>query len=153
MTEFLDKAWLLPPDEWDPTIRIDPPNIRNQNRRGEVLNRRIGQSQGVDFEDGGAKPEEGHTGEELTCTRKFCGGLISDLKRKKPFFLNDFIDPFRTVSGAMQCFATFIFLYFAVITPIITFGGLLGLLNLLNQYIVTFFSNFEPKFRSLSQKC
>ena len=25
-----------------------------------------------------------------------------------------------------QCFATFIFLYFAVLTPIVTFGGLLG---------------------------
>ena len=34
MTEFLDKAWILPPDEWDPTIRIDPPNVRDQNRRG-----------------------------------------------------------------------------------------------------------------------
>ena len=54
----------------------------------EVLNRRIGQSQGVDFEDGGAKPEEDETGDELICTRKFCGGLIADLKRKKPFFLN-----------------------------------------------------------------
>lgn len=33
MQEFLDKAWLLPPDEWDPTIRIEPPNVRGQNRR------------------------------------------------------------------------------------------------------------------------
>ena len=26
----------------------------------------------------------------------------------------------------LQCFASFVFLYFAVLTPIITFGGLLG---------------------------
>lgn len=43
-----------------------------------------------------------------------------------PFFSSDFIDPFKSVSGALQCFATTIFLYFAVVTPIITFGGLLG---------------------------
>ena len=30
------------------------------------------------------------------------------------------------VSSPLKCFATFIFLYFAVLTPIVTFGGLLG---------------------------
>ena len=52
---------------------------------------------------------------------RFAGGLIDDLKRKTPFFPSDFIDALN-----LQCFATFIFLYFAVLTPIVTFGGLLG---------------------------
>lgn len=49
------------------------------------------------------------------------GGLINDIKRKKPWFWTDFKDAF-----AVQCLASFFFLYFACLTPIITFGGLLA---------------------------
>ena len=49
------------------------------------------------------------------------GGLRDDIKRKIPFYLSDFKDALH-----IQCFASFIFLYFACLTPIITFGGLLG---------------------------
>lgn len=53
----------------------------------------------------------------------FCrlfGGLVEDIKRKAPFYLSDFKEAFH-----VQCFASFFFLYFACLTPIITFGGLL----------------------------
>ena len=53
--EFLDKAWLLPPDEWDPTIRIDPPTLKADARRENVKERRVGQSYGISFGDGGFK--------------------------------------------------------------------------------------------------
>ena len=78
-------------------------------------------------------------------TGRFCGGLIDDIKRKAPFIANgsDFIDALNLQAGLskrccpqksskfhglspFKCFATFIFLYFAVLTPIVTFGGLLG---------------------------
>ena len=49
------------------------------------------------------------------------GGLIDDVKRRGPWYLSDFIDGFH-----LQCLASIIFLYFACITPIVTFGGLLG---------------------------
>lgn len=49
------------------------------------------------------------------------GGLIEDIKRKAPFYLSDFKDALH-----IQCLASFVFLYFACLTPIITFGGLLG---------------------------
>ena len=49
------------------------------------------------------------------------GGLREDIKRKIPFYLSDFKDALH-----IQCFASFVFLYFACLTPIITFGGLLG---------------------------
>lgn len=49
------------------------------------------------------------------------GGLINDIKRKSKFYLSDFTDAL-----SVQCVASFIFLYFAVLTPIVTFGGLLG---------------------------
>lgn len=49
------------------------------------------------------------------------GGLIADIQRKAPFYISDFKDALH-----VQCVASFIFLYFACLTPIITFGGLLS---------------------------
>lgn len=54
------------------------------------------------------------------CLRIF-GGLILDIKRKAPFFWSDFRDAF-----SLQCLASFLFLYCACMSPVITFGGLLG---------------------------
>lgn len=52
---------------------------------------------------------------------RFFGGLIDDVKRKLPFYRSDVKDALH-----VQCIASFVFLYFACLTPIITFGGLLG---------------------------
>ena len=57
----------------------------------------------------------------LVRTGRLFGGLINDIKRKKPFYLSDFKDAL-----AVQTIASYIFIYFACLTPIITFGGLLG---------------------------
>lgn len=57
----------------------------------------------------------------LTRSGRLFGGLVNDLKRKLPWYLSDYKDGI-----AMQSVATFFFLYFACLTPIITFGGLLG---------------------------
>ena len=54
------------------------------------------------------------------CLRIF-GGLILDIKRKAPYFWSDFTDAF-----SLQCLASFLFLYCAGMSPVITFGGLLG---------------------------
>ena len=57
----------------------------------------------------------------LTRTGRLFGGLVNDLKRKKPWYLSDFKDGI-----SVQSIASIIFIYFACLTPIITFGGLLG---------------------------
>ena len=57
----------------------------------------------------------------LVRSGRLCGGLISDIKRKRPFYLSDFKDAL-----SLQCIASWLFLYFACLTPIVTFGGLLG---------------------------
>lgn len=49
------------------------------------------------------------------------GGLVMDIKRKAPFYLSDFKD-----GMSLQCVASFLFLYCACMSPVITFGGLLG---------------------------
>lgn len=52
---------------------------------------------------------------------RLLGGLLDDIKRKAPFYVSDFKDALH-----VQCLASFIFLYFACLTPVITFGGLLN---------------------------
>lgn len=47
--------------------------------------------------------------------------MILDIKRKAPFFWSDFRDAL-----SLQCLASFLFLYCACMSPVITFGGLLG---------------------------
>ena len=59
--------------------------------------------------------------EHFVRSNRFCGGLIDDIKRKAPFFLSDITD-----AMSFQSVAAIIFLYFACLSPIITFGGLLS---------------------------
>lgn len=57
----------------------------------------------------------------LRAVIRLFGGLILDIKRKAPFYLSDFKD-----GMSLQCVASFLFLYCACMSPVITFGGLLG---------------------------
>lgn len=49
------------------------------------------------------------------------GGLIRDIKRRYPQYLSDIRDALSP-----QCLAAVIFIYFAALSPAITFGGLMG---------------------------
>uniref|UniRef100_A0A8C1GDL7 Anion exchange protein n=1 Tax=Cyprinus carpio TaxID=7962 RepID=A0A8C1GDL7_CYPCA len=49
------------------------------------------------------------------------GGLIHDIRRRYPRYISDLKDAVDT-----QCIAAVIFIYFAALSPTITFGGLLG---------------------------
>ncbi|XP_012994639.3 anion exchange protein 3 isoform X2 [Esox lucius] len=49
------------------------------------------------------------------------GGLIHDIKRRYPRYVSDIKDALDS-----QCIAAVIFIYFAALSPTITFGGLLG---------------------------
>ncbi|XP_023599373.1 sodium-driven chloride bicarbonate exchanger [Myotis lucifugus] len=114
--EFLDQVTVLPPGEWDPSIRIEPPkNVPSQEKRKTpaVPNGTAAH--------GEAEPHGGHSGPELQRTGRIFGGLILDIKRKAPYFWSDFRDAF-----SLQCLASFLFLYCACMSPVITFGGLLG---------------------------
>ncbi|XP_039559675.1 sodium bicarbonate cotransporter 3 isoform X1 [Passer montanus] len=115
--EFLDQVTVLPPGEWDPSIRIEPPkSVPSQEKR-----------KAPKFPNGstptgeGLKEEGHHAGPELQRTGRLFGGLILDIKRKAPFFLSDFKDAL-----SLQCLASILFLYCACMSPVITFGGLLG---------------------------
>ncbi|XP_051528086.1 sodium-driven chloride bicarbonate exchanger-like isoform X5 [Myxocyprinus asiaticus] len=114
--EFLDQVTVLPPGEWDPTIRIEPPkNVPSQEKR-KVPPLANG---GADL--GEAEEHGGHGGPELQRTGMLFGGLWWDIKRKAPHYLSDYTDAI-----SLQCLASFLFLYCACMSPVITFGGLLG---------------------------
>jgi len=61
----------------------------------------------------------------LKRTGRFFGGLVKDVRRRYPKYLSDITDAFN-----LQCLASIIFIYFAALSPAITFGGLLGELKL-----------------------
>uniref|UniRef100_A0A915P492 Anion exchange protein n=1 Tax=Meloidogyne floridensis TaxID=298350 RepID=A0A915P492_9BILA len=155
--EFLDAVTVLPPGEWDPSIRIEPPStIPNQQSRiqqkpsaisdkfvcnklsgtstGDPTTGLPGGSNGKDLGGiGGSKlalangkktsleEEDGHGQDPgLRRTGKLFGGLMLDIRRKAPHYLSDFTDALN-----LQCIATTCFMYFALLAPIVTFGGLL----------------------------
>ncbi|XP_043299569.1 sodium bicarbonate cotransporter 3 isoform X5 [Cervus canadensis] len=116
--EFLDQVTVLPPGEWDPSIRIEPPkSVPSQEKR------KIPVFPNGSAPSSGDTPKEAahHAGPELQRTGRLFGGLILDIKRKAPFFLSDFKDAL-----SLQCLASILFLYCACMSPVITFGGLLG---------------------------
>uniref|UniRef100_A0A672MGY2 Anion exchange protein n=1 Tax=Sinocyclocheilus grahami TaxID=75366 RepID=A0A672MGY2_SINGR len=126
--EFLDQVTVLPPGEWDPSIRIEPP----KSVPSQVWEKPTSVTEVIDLlkmpgvPNGTAVPVEEelhgeHHGPELQRTGRLFGGLILDVKRKVPFYLSDFKDGLN-----LQCVASFLFLYCACMSPVITFGGLLG---------------------------
>ncbi|KFQ22823.1 Electrogenic sodium bicarbonate cotransporter 1, partial [Merops nubicus] len=121
--EFLDEVIVLPPGEWDPAIRIEPPkSLPSSDKRKNMY------SGGENLQMNGDTPHDGGHGggghgdcEELQRTGRFCGGLIKDIKRKAPFFASDFLDALN-----IQALSAVLFIYLATVTNAITFGGLLG---------------------------
>lgn len=112
---FLDQATVIPPGEWDTTIRLEPPSkvpskaermFYKKTKKVKVINSKYG---GHEFDPC------------LERTGKFGGGLFGDIKRKIKWYRSDFTDAFN-----FQCIPVIGFLYFACLTPIVTFGGLLG---------------------------
>ncbi|XP_041442873.1 electrogenic sodium bicarbonate cotransporter 4 isoform X2 [Xenopus laevis] len=130
--EFLNEVIVLPPGEWDPTIRIEPPKkIPSADQRKSMFSvNEAGQmngSAGGGAGSGGAGSEDGEMpaaheiGEELSFTGRFCGGLYLDIKRKLPWIPSDFYEAFH-----IQSISAILFIYLGCITNAITFGGLLG---------------------------
>ncbi|KAL2084809.1 hypothetical protein ACEWY4_020327 [Coilia grayii] len=115
--EFLDQVTVLPPGEWDPTIRIEPPkSVPSQEKRKmpSVPNGSTPTSDTI-------KEEQHQAGPELQRTGMIFGGLVWDVRRKAPFYWSDIRDAL-----SLQCLASILFLYCACMSPVITFGGLLG---------------------------
>ena len=57
----------------------------------------------------------------LQRTGRLFGGLVRDIRRRYPRYLSDITDALNP-----QVLSAIIFIYFAALSPAITFGGLLG---------------------------
>lgn len=114
LDKFLDQVTVLPPGEWNPSIRLDPPKDLIPKEK------RLNGSSGGDSEEH-LLVSHLENDPTLKFTGKFCGGLLDDIKRKAPWYWSDFKDSFN-----LKCLSSVLFMYFACLSPIITFGGLLG---------------------------
>ncbi len=143
---FLDQVTVLPPGEWDPSIRLDPPNkVPAKEERLEKIAEATKLNGSVNALK---KEEEFHAhGEDpgLVFTGRFCGGLMDDIRRKAPWFWSDFIDGLN-----FQCLSSIMFMYFACLAPIITFGGLLGTATDQNMVRISKIKNNIYDFKTLS---
>uniref|UniRef100_A0A8C2D156 Anion exchange protein n=1 Tax=Cyprinus carpio TaxID=7962 RepID=A0A8C2D156_CYPCA len=121
--EFLDEVIVLPPGEWDPAIRIEPPkSLPSSDKRKNMYAGGDSTQMNGDTPHSGGHGGGGHAvGDELKRTGKFCGGLVLDVKRKAPFFFSDFYDALH-----IQSLSAILFIYLGTVTNAITFGGLLG---------------------------
>ena len=154
--EFLDEGTALPPSEWDPKIRIEPPKKipSSDTRKIQVIHHASSEKSLIQL-DTQCKSKESlvsHSKSEigsslnaimdalmkkqneedeaknahvvdpsLSRTGRLFGGLVKDVQRKLPFYKSDFVDGFN-----LQCLASIFFIFFACLSPIVTFGGLLG---------------------------
>ncbi|XP_063343671.1 sodium bicarbonate cotransporter 3-like isoform X2 [Pelmatolapia mariae] len=115
--EFLDQVTVLPPGEWDPSIRIEPPKSVPSQEKRKIPSFPNGSAHSSEM----GKEAEHHAGPELQRTGRIFGGLVNDVRRKAPFYWSDIRD-----AVSLQCLASILFLYCACMSPVITFGGLLG---------------------------
>ena len=116
---------VLPPGEWNPTIRLEPPS-----KVPSQLPRRTGSVLTLASLAEGDEEDEGHGSDPaLNRTGVFCGGLVADIRRRVPYMLSDYRDALHP-----QCIASFIFLFLASLAPTITFGGIMG--KRLNDWMV-----------------
>lgn len=121
---FLDCSIVLPPSELggEELLRSVAHFQREMLRKREEQGGAMLSKEPKSLQDKEAllapfKPED----DPLRRTGRLFGGLIRDAQRRYPKYISDFKDALNP-----QCMAAVIFIYFAALSPAITFGGLLG---------------------------
>ncbi|XP_042535284.1 anion exchange protein 3 isoform X2 [Dipodomys spectabilis] len=131
ISEFLDGSIVIPPSEVEgrdllrSVAAFQRELLRKRREREqtkvEMTTRGgyVAPGKELALEMGGseAAPED----DPLRRTGSVFGGLIRDVKRRYPHYPSDLRDALHS-----QCVAAVLFIYFAALSPAITFGGLLG---------------------------
>ncbi|XP_078408811.1 anion exchange protein 3-like [Cetorhinus maximus] len=126
INEFLDCSIVIPPLELEgkdllrsvAAFQKEMLRKRRLREHRKSLRREETKSQ---IKDVCEEVKEESEDDPLKRTRIPFGGLLRDIKRRYPKYLSDLRDALDC-----QCLATIIFIYFAALSPAITFGGLLG---------------------------
>ncbi|XP_033911474.1 solute carrier family 4 member 1b (Diego blood group) isoform X2 [Acipenser ruthenus] len=121
--EFLDCSIVIPPCE-----------IQNEGRLRSIVQfqKQLLKSRSRPLESEGEKQlskrpgkvlpsKAGDVDDPLRRTGRPFGGLVKDIKRRYPHYISDITDALNP-----QVLAAVIFIYFAALSPAVTFGGLLG---------------------------
>ncbi|KAM6976444.1 anion exchange protein 2-like isoform 2-T2 [Aplochiton taeniatus] len=124
INSFLDCSIVLPPSEvgGEELLRSVARFQREMLRKREEQEVKLLAKEPKSPEDKEAlfKPSK-PSDDPLKRTGRPFGGLIRDARRRYPKYVSDFKDALNA-----QCMAAVIFIYFAALSPAITFGGLLG---------------------------
>uniref|UniRef100_A0A8C0H1R4 Anion exchange protein n=1 Tax=Chelonoidis abingdonii TaxID=106734 RepID=A0A8C0H1R4_CHEAB len=123
INEFLDCSIVIPPSEVEGKDLLR--SIATFQK--ELLRKRKEREQKKSTKEGdkartASEEEEGDAEDDPLRRTGICfGGLVQDIKRRYPKYLSDIRDALHS-----QCLAAVLFIYFAALSPAITFGGLLG---------------------------
>nr|XP_046259849.1 anion exchange protein 3 isoform X2 [Scatophagus argus] len=128
INEFLDCSIVIPPSDVEgkdllKTVADFQKQMLRKRKEREL--KRHHSIAGMEQNNKDASPEEEEEGDQEVDPLKRSGipfgGLIHDIRRRYPHYVSDLKDALDT-----QCIAAVIFIYFAALSPTITFGGLLG---------------------------
>ncbi|XP_076853127.1 solute carrier family 4 member 1a (Diego blood group) [Brachyhypopomus gauderio] len=117
IADFMDCSIVIPPtpiqseDMLKPLVSFQKKMLRDRVRPADT---RIAFGRKPDGPD---KPSE----DPLARTGYPFGGMVKDIKRRYRHYISDFTDAF-----SIQVLSAIIFIYFAALSPAITFGGLLA---------------------------
>uniref|UniRef100_A0A8B9EDV6 Anion exchange protein n=1 Tax=Anser cygnoides TaxID=8845 RepID=A0A8B9EDV6_ANSCY len=116
INEFLDCSIVIPPSEVE-----GKDLLKSIATFQKLLLRKRKEREQKSMKEGDVQEEEEAEDDPLKRTGIFFGGLVRDIKRRYPKYLSDIRDALHS-----QCLAAVLFIYFAALSPAITFGGLLG---------------------------
>ncbi|XP_060909851.1 anion exchange protein 3 isoform X1 [Labrus mixtus] len=128
INEFLDCSIVIPPSDVEgkdllKTVADFQKQMLRKRKERELKKQQS--SSGFELNNKEVSPEEEEEGDQEVDPLKRSGipfgGLIHDIRHRYPQYVSDLKD-----AVDMQCFAAVIFIYFAALSPTITFGGLLG---------------------------
>uniref|UniRef100_A0A674IFJ7 Anion exchange protein n=1 Tax=Terrapene triunguis TaxID=2587831 RepID=A0A674IFJ7_9SAUR len=123
INEFLDCSIVIPPSEVEGkdllrSIATFQKELLRKRKEREPLCLPLAQDKARTT----SEEEEGDAEDDPLRRTGICfGGLVQDIKRRYPKYLSDIRDALHS-----QCLAAVLFIYFAALSPAITFGGLLG---------------------------
>uniref|UniRef100_A0A8B9JG27 Solute carrier family 4 member 1a (Diego blood group) n=1 Tax=Astyanax mexicanus TaxID=7994 RepID=A0A8B9JG27_ASTMX len=120
IADFMDCSIVIPPTEIQSVAMLQPIigfQKRMLRERLRPADTRITLGQKI---KGPEKPQE----DPLARTGYPFGGMVKDIKRRYRHYISDFTDALNP-----QVLSAVIFIYFAALSPAITFGGLLALLR------------------------
>ncbi|XP_065256081.1 anion exchange protein 2 [Emys orbicularis] len=129
INEFLDCSVVLPPSEvqGEELLRTVAHFQRQMLQKREEQERRLLLGTALEPKSSAekallklkvVKEEDEDEDDPLRRTGRPFGGLVRDVRRRYPKYLSDFRDSLNP-----QCVAAIIFIYFAALSPAITFGG------------------------------